>query len=408
VQAHAETDVPVRLEMVDLAAHDEQDQDAAIRRKSARLQAGLNLTEGPLLRAAWFKLGARRPPRLLVAIHHLVVDGVSWRVLLEDLETLCRPTASGQPARLPPKTTSFQAWARKLRDYAQSTTAHEELDYWLRQTIEGDSVPTRDFDRGEPTEATARVVSVELDAPTTQALLQDVPRAYQTQINDVLLTATALALAEWTGSRRAFLNLEGHGREDIASDTDLSRTVGWFTTMFAVCLDLGDASEPGDALKTVKEQVRRIPRHGIGYGALRYLGGNESAAALAQRPMPRVSFNYLGQFDATPAPGAVFRLASAFFGPMYSRRARRPFDVEINALVTEGRLRIDVSYSAKLYRRRTIQRFARGLFARLEEIIRHCTSPDAGGFTPSDFPEADMTQDELDALLSTLDNSDEP
>ena len=387
----------------DLSAVDEADQDAAMQQAAAELQARLDLARGPLLRIAWFNLGSRRPSRLLIAIHHLAVDGLSWRILLEDLDTLSQQARQGVTPRLPAKTTSFKQWAQRLAEYARCASLQPEKDHWLQAVpIEHSALPV-DFPGGAGTEGSTRRVSAILEAEDTRALLQQVPHAYGTQINDVLLSALGLTLTRWMGQPIVEIHLEGHGREQLFEDVDLARTVGWFATLFPVRLDLRGSAAPGEVLKSIKEQLRRLPSRGIGYGLLRYLAGDAAVAArLRARPQPEVVFNFLGQLDQTLSKACAFALVPEPAGPVRSARARRSHVLEINGWVADRRLRVDWLYSLNEYRHATIERLAQGFLETLRSLIHHCTSPGAGGYTPSDFPEAGLNQEELDGLIAKL------
>ena len=380
----------------------EEKQTSVMETAAAGLQASLNLSQGPLIRAALFNFGSRRPSRLLLAIHHLAVDEVSWRILLEDLQDICEQLQSGGMVKLPPKTTSFRRWAQELAEHAHSAPLEQEADYWLAvSSAESGPIPV-DLSGGTNIEASVRTVSVSLDAEDTFALLQKVPQAYNTQINDVLLSALGLALTSWIGQPEVRIDLEGHGREELFEGIDLSRTVGWFTTIFPVNLDLRGTVGPGEVLKSVKEQLRRIPQRGIGYGMLRYLRGDEDVAAqLRSPPQPEIIFNYLGQLDQA-APASPFVSLEGSIGPVHSPLARRSHLLSINSLVADGRLRLDWGYSEAVHRRRTIERLARNYIEALRSLIHHCTSAGAGGYTPSDFVEAGLDQDGLDRLISEL------
>ncbi len=392
---------------IDLSALPEQEQARAIEEKANELQASLDLVEGPLFRVAYFDLGAQRPGRLLIVVHHLVVDGVSWRILMEDIHTTYEQLVTGGSVKLPSKTTSFQYWARRLQQHAQSEKTRSELEYWrdvCRRPAMG--LPT-DFSAGENTEAASDTISVSLSKEETQALLQEVPAAYNTQITEVLLTALAKAFSRWIGSSRIRLELESHGREPLFDDVDLSRTVGWFTTLFPVHLDLTGAATPGDALTSVKEQLRQIPNHGIGYGLLRYLC-EESAVRESLRTIPdsEVSFNYLGRFDQfLPGQASPYALARESHGAERSARGRRKHVLDVTASVVQGTLMVRWSYSTNLHRRQTISALASGFLEELRSLIAHCQSPDAGGYTPSDFSDVELSQEEIEELISELDEN---
>ncbi|MFY0579911.1 condensation domain-containing protein [Cystobacter fuscus] len=297
---------PPRVEQVDVSGVPAELQAAELERRATRVQGSLRLEEGPLLRAVLFHLGAGRSGRLLLVLHHLVVDGVSWRILLEDLLTAYSRLAVGAAPELPPKTTSFQAWSRGLSEHARSEALEAERSWWLARPWSRVTRLPVDVSGGDNTEGLARSVSGSLTAEETRALLQDVPRAYHTQINDVLLTALAQAVGHWTGNPLVLVDVEGHGREELLAGLDVSRTVGWLTTYFPALLDLQEAKGPGEALRAVKEQLRAVPSKGMGYALLRHLVEPSPLVAL---PRAELSFNYLGQVDGALAEGGLLGLA---------------------------------------------------------------------------------------------------
>jgi amino acid adenylation domain-containing protein/non-ribosomal peptide synthase protein (TIGR01720 family) len=404
-QINALPDEVVPCTRVDLSALPEAEQRPAIEAAAAELQASLNLESGPLVRVALFDLGPNQLNRLLLVIHHLAVDGVSWRILLEDLHRAYQQVSYGETMKLPPKTTSFQGWAQQLSEYVQSAVLEQELDYWLVSSRFGVAPLPVDYPAGKNanTVASACNVSVSLSAEETRALLQDVPQAYNTQINDVLLTALVQTFAQWTGTGCLQVDLEGHGREEILEGVDLSRTVGWFTTVFPVLLDLTEASHPGEALKSVKEQLRRIPNRGMSYGLLRYLKEDTAIAEkLRALPQTEVSFNYLGQFDQLLSPDGMFALAKESSGSAYSLLGRRSHLLEIDGFVAEGQLQLDWTYSSNLHQRATVERLAEGFMASMRSLIAHCQSPESGSYTPSDFPFAKLGQKDIDKFIAKI------
>jgi amino acid adenylation domain-containing protein/non-ribosomal peptide synthase protein (TIGR01720 family) len=405
-QFHAVPDETPPFSQLDLSALSELEQRGQIEASAAEIQASLNLSEGPLLRVVLFDLGASKPSRLLLVIHHLVVDGISWRIFMEDLWTAYGQLSLGEGVQLPPKTTSFQRWAQRLTEYARSEALQHELDYWLGAS--GTRVfhlPT-DYTGGSNTVASTRIVSVSLSLEETRALLQEVPNAYRTLINDVLLTALAQAFAKWTGEQALLIDLEGHGREALFDDVDVSRTIGWFTTLFPVLLDLEGVTHPGEALKSVKEQLRRIPNRGIGYGALRYLSHDAQVVEKLQAlPRAEINFNYLGQFGYAASNPSPIRAAQESCGAMNSPRAHRSYLLELNGSISQGRFQLDWMYSENVHRSSTIEGLAQDFLEALQLLIAHCQSPEAGGYTPSDFSKAKLSQKALDRLIAKISQS---
>jgi amino acid adenylation domain-containing protein/non-ribosomal peptide synthase protein (TIGR01720 family) len=399
-QIDASPDDKVPFTQLDLSAVPEIEQESAILAVAAELQTSLDLSSGPLVRVALFELGSQKPSRLLIVIHHLAVDGVSWRILLEDLQAAYQQLSQGERIQLPPKTTSFKQWSQRLQAYAHSEEWRSEQNYWLSEFHKQVSPLPAENPEGRNTVADARTVSVELTQEETQTLLQQVPAAYQTQINEVLLTALVQAFKQWTGERSVLVELEGHGREEIFEDVDLSRTVGWFTTIFPVLLDIEGAADPGDALKAVKEQLRRIPNRGIGYGVLRYLSENQKITdQLQAQPQAQIRFNYLGQSDQVFQESSLFAPAPEASGSGRSLQGNRRYLLDINGIIAGGQLRLDWTYSQAVHRQVTVESFAQHFIEALRSLITHCQSPEAGIDPSSDFPRAKFSKQEIEAPL---------
>ncbi|NJL23450.1 MAG: hypothetical protein HC895_25750 [Leptolyngbyaceae cyanobacterium SM1_3_5] len=259
--------------------------------------------------------------------------------------------------------------------------------------------------------AEVETITVSLGVTQTRSLLQTVHAAYQTQISDLLLTALAQAIERWTGQPQLYVELEGHGRDSLSIDglsidslesIDLSRTVGWFTTLFPVWLNLSSASAPGASIKTIKEQLRSIPP-GFAFGLGRYLADVETQKQLRSIPRPTVRFNYLGQTDAVL--GSQFGIAPEAIGAIRSPRGGRDVLLEINGLVWSNQLHFNWSYSRAIHRKSTIETLANDFMTALQTLIDHCLSPTAGGYTPSDFPLMAIDQAELDILLADLEEA---
>ncbi|MGP1384409.1 MAG: amino acid adenylation domain-containing protein [Thainema sp.] len=413
-QAIHRDDATVQLTVVDGRSLSQPEYQEQIAFWAEKLQTSMNLATGPLVQAAWFDWGSQRSGRLLLVVHHLVIDGVSWRILLDDLQTVYHQLQQRQSVELPAKTTAFKQWAEQLTVYAQSPELQAKQTEW-QFVQEAEAALPVDDPAGQNAIATAQTVSVQLDAAATKALLQDVPQAYQTQINDVLLTALMQAIAPWIGRSSLLLELEGHGREDVGGQLDLSRTVGWFTAIFPVQLTLPTGNAAGAALMAIKEQLRHSGR-GIDYGVLRYLSSNHSArqdgqaevrSQFQQHPQPQLIFNYLGQFDSSLPETGLFDIAPESHGVSRDPQAERRHLIEINGRILAGQLQLDWTYSSQCHQRQTIERLAHSTLNKLRSLIEHCTAADAGGYTPSDFPQAQLSQTDLEQVLAQLAQTEE-
>ncbi|NBD17976.1 MAG: amino acid adenylation domain-containing protein [Cyanobacteria bacterium] len=390
---------------IDLSAFSSDQQNSAIATTATELHRSLNLSEGPLLRVAQFNLGPEKRDRLLITIHHLAVDGVSWRILLEDLQTVYQQLSDGKTVELPPKTTAFKDWSEQLKAHAQSVTCQQELDYWLTTLGNPISSLPIDHDKGANTFASADTVSATLSVEETQTLLQEIPTSYRTQIDEILLTAFVQSLLRWTGSSVLLLDLEGHGRETFSEALDISRTVGWFTTIFPVQLAIDPQSSVMEALKTIKEQLRQIPQQGMGYGLLHYLNDNSVIRQQLQAlPQAEMRLNYLGQFDPALSDSSLFTLAPEASGQARSPIAQRPYLLDITGWVAQQQLQLDWTYSRAVHDRRTIEQLADQFLKVLRSLIAESKSGQGGADTPSDFPKANLNQADLDKLLTRMTN----
>nr|WP_277622411.1 non-ribosomal peptide synthetase [Streptomyces sp. CB03238] len=395
IQEYADaSESTVTLAEADLADLPEDAQGEALDQAALAAQSSLDLTSGLLLAGVHARLGEGRKPRLFLTAHHLVMDGVSWRVVLDDLATAYARIARGEDAGLGARTSSYQDWARRLSDHTLSGGFDHEVPYWEGVDV-GTALP-RDG-RATNTFGSAAVASVSLDRAETKALLQQLPPVYRTQINDVLLTALARVLNRWASSP-VTIALEGHGREDLFEDIDLARTVGWFTTAFPVSLDVPE-QDWGTALKTVKELVRAIPNRGIGYGALRHLSAEDGPGrTLSDRPSPQISFNYLGQWDSSADTDGLIHGRQPGLGREQAPGLPRPHLIDIVAAVTDGTLKVDWIYSPGNHTPSTVEHLADDFLTALRELIGHCLLPDSGGATPSDFPLAGLDQSGVDRI----------
>ncbi|MEG0861061.1 MAG: amino acid adenylation domain-containing protein, partial [Pseudomonas sp.] len=371
------------------------DDAQALEAACEQVQRSLDLQQGPLLRALLATL-ADGSQRLLLVIHHLVVDGVSWRILFEDLQALYAQLDAGQALSLAQRTSSFQAWGERLQQYARST-GQAELGYWQAQLQDAPVDLPCDRPDGSLSGKFAGSVQRQLNPQLTRRLLQQAPAAYRTQVNDLLLTALARVISRWSEQSRVLIQMEGHGREELFDDIDLTRTVGWFTSLFPVCLSPQPRLE--DSIKVIKEQLRAIPNKGLGLGLLQYLGDDASRAQLRDLPQPRITFNYLGQFDSSfDDEQGLFVPAEEGSGSQQHAEAPLGNWLSIGSRVYGGELNMTWTFSRDLFDAATIERLAQAYCDELAELIEYCCTPEHGALTPSDVPLAGLSQEQLDAL----------
>ncbi len=400
---------PVPWEVVDLAHLGSGERRAAVEARAAALQAGLDLAAGPLVSAALFTTGATAAGRLLLVIHHLAVDGVSWRILMADLETLYHQAVAGEALVLPAKSSSYRQWAECLVRHAAAAEVAAEAAWWLDDRRSGRADLPLDHPEGLAAnrEDSAETVETALAADETEELLRQVPELYHTGIEDALLAALLRTVTRWTGEARLLVDLESHGRDLHFPELEVSRTVGWFTAIYPVLLDCGGRSDADGVLKVVKETLRRVPAGGTGYGLLRWLSPDAALRErMARLPAAPLSFNYLGQLDREAASSALFWLSPDPSGPSRSPRAQRRYPLEVVASVVAGRLEVRWSYSRNLHDETTIRQLADTFMAALRETLAAAESPDVGGYTPSDFADVDLDQAALDQILAQVGGDD--
>ncbi len=365
----------------------------AVEAKATDIQAGIDLENGPLVKAGLFRFADG--DHLLLAVHHAVVDGVSWRILMEDFALGYEQAGKSEEIRFPAKTDAYRTWSEQLAAYAKSPEMEKERAYW--QAVEQIAVPAlpKDLKADVTTQQDSESLFVRLTPEETELLLKRVHRAYNTEMNDILVTALGIAVRKWTGHERVRINLEGHGRESIGTDIDITRTVGWFTTKFPVVLEPETDRDLAYQIKQVKESLRRIPNKGLGYGVCRYLSKSEDGFVWGAEP--EINFNYLGQFDDDVNQDEI-GISSYSSGSPASDRQARSFVLDINGMVLEGALSLDLSYSRKQYRKETMEAFAQRLEQSLRELITHCAGKENTELTPSDVQFKGFTIAELEQI----------
>ncbi|MFG2290982.1 amino acid adenylation domain-containing protein [Streptomyces sp. NPDC048595] len=389
------------------------DRDAMLAEQIAAARARLRPEDGLMVQAVLLDEGEEQPGRLLLVIHHLAVDGVSWRILLPDLEAAWSAVAAGREVRLEPVGTSYRRWAKVLSEQARTAGRVGEMPLWAQQSAaDGAELGDRPLDPARDVHGSAGRLRVELPAAQTEAVLTRLPGAFHAEVNEVLLTGLAIALTDrmrrlgGTGSRTR-VELEGHGREQIAEGLDLSRTVGWFTSVFPVCLDTGEldwaevwngGASCGTALKRVKESLRGLPDHGIGYGLLRHLNP-QTATVLARGTTPPVGFNYLGRF--TTGTDGDWSMQAGSSGLTAAPETPLRHAVEVVSM-TEDRpegpvLVAEWTWAGELLSEDEVRHIADDWFRALGALATHAEQPEAGGRTPSEFPLVPLSQQEIEA-----------
>ncbi|MFF2076846.1 amino acid adenylation domain-containing protein [Kitasatospora sp. NPDC058162] len=391
--------------------------EQTLRAATAAARDRLSPEDGRMLQAVRFDAGPELPGQLLLVIHHLVVDGVTWRIVEEDLLAALAAAREGREPALPPVPTSFRRWAQRLTAEARTDRRAAELPFWQAALATPDPLlGDRPLDPAKDTYATGGALRVVLPAETTRALLTRVTAAHHAQVNDVLLTALALALGHWRGDAptgpdgAVLVSVEGHGREEVVEGVDLHRTAGWFTSVYPVRLAPGALSwsevtaagpELGRALGRVKEQLRAVPDNGIGYGLLRHLNP-ATAAVLAGCAEPQVEFNYLGRFqpEGVTAEDVLAGAEAITEGAADGLALARVLGLDATTVDTpQGPLLVaQWSWAAELLDGERVRALAEAWFTALRALAEHAGRPGAGGHTPSDFPLVSLGQDEVDRL----------
>lgn len=384
--------------------------DSRIDSIATTIQQEMKLETGPLVRLGLFHTGAG--DYLLIAIHHLVVDGVSWRILLEDLDRAYKQLSRGEDILLPSKTDSFKAYAEKLQIHAQrlfNTDSKETKDvrqYWNRigRTVVQPVPVDNDISQQQDIQSNLAAIDIHLDSAQTAVLLKDVHQVYSTTIDDILLAALAMALKRWAGLEHVCLSMEGHGRDTASfiEDIDINRTIGWFTVRYPVIIS-GEFLAPGDTIKHVKETLRRIPDNGIGYGLLK----ENSEHAKSFELQPEISFNYLGQIESVSSSGSssedrIFELSAIPVGLSISPHLESRFKLSIDSVVNDGCFSFTFRTNRLRYKPETIQTLAGMYKESLMEIISHCTGTTEKEITPSDLGAAELSIDQLEDIKDML------
>jgi amino acid adenylation domain-containing protein/non-ribosomal peptide synthase protein (TIGR01720 family) len=403
-QNRAAADAGLHFEIVDIAP--DSDIETAVASECERVQAGMDIQRGIMFRTALFKTAAGH--HLLLAVHHLVMDGISWRIILEDFAEGYKLAARNLPVVFTDKTDSFKDWARRLTEYASGEGGRDhysvlsEMDYWHGIVTSPNQPLPFDFETAEQARrfSDCNTVTVKLPAESTSLLLGDVHRAYNTHINDILLSALWRAVSRWTGQSTVMIDLEGHGREEIIEEIDINRTIGWFSTHFPVALT-GGGDDLAASIKNVKDTLRRIPNNGIGYGILKYLTPEEYKQNCDFSMQPPILFNYMGEFGQGSGErdmGMSPIKPAGAIGP----DVERIYPLDVLAMIAGKELSISFTYSVKEFKTAAIQELAGDYIIDLTAIVNHCCGKEDTEYTPTDFDYNGLSVEELDGLQDDL------
>ena len=377
------------LVVCNLSSYSYPEQLTEMQQKGEELKAAFLLESGLLFKACLFILGCSGA-RLLLAAHHIVIDAVSWRIILEDIYRLYTSGAGENNQKLPLKTDSFRNWCLALDDVADNMTDNEK-EYW--QTAAGTECSLRtDYDLGDDTISVCHTARMQLPQNETEHLLTVANKAYNTKAEDLLITSLAVTLRNFTEKDEIVIELEGHGRQVELNGINISRTVGWFTAMYPVVFNI-ESNDLQKQITSVKETLRKIPGNGIGFGVGRYTG-----KCLRDTMYRLVRFNFLGSFDEFD-DNDLFRISDEESGSDISGKNHLTCLLDINAFVKGKCLEISLTYSRNKFKDTVMKDFLLRWQTNLKDIIRHCASRQQTEFTPSDFDTLDLSQDELDLLF---------
>ncbi|BCJ96188.1 hypothetical protein acsn021_37570 [Anaerocolumna cellulosilytica] len=355
------------------------------------LKSSFNIENEVLIKACVFNLGLSENIMLITA-HHFVVDGVSWRIILEDINTMVRQINNGERIVLSSKTHSYQEWAKDIENYYIYKMG-EEQSYWKHVLSKEFSFPV-DYDLGEDTVDSSCTISVQMYEALTECLMTKANIPYNTETKDLLIVALLRTIKELSGSEDIVVELEGHGRDNISENVDVSRTIGWFTSLYPFYFKLKN-DNLSEQIKEVKEEIRKIPNKGIGFGVLKYLLKEIDEDEKINK---YVRFNFLGDFSAEDKNRPV-NLLKDQIGSDYDKRNKLTYILEINCFIVGGELNVLLTYSKNKFYEKTMKRYLDSFMNELTAIINHCCNSESMEFTPSDFDTLDITAEELDSLF---------
>lgn len=355
-------------EYINLAMLESKVARQELERHAQKFQESLNLS-GPLVKVILFEMPSGENQRILIVIHHLIIDGISWGILFEDLQTLLKEEGA---EKLGARTSSFLTWSNRLVQYAQTKELIQEVSYWSKFKKISTDIPI-DHNYGCYTNANSVKLTFTFSKEVTQKILKEIPKIYKTQINDVLLSAFILALQKWKPNGLV-INLDGHGREELFDDIDLSRTIGWFTAVYPVYFKPINDHNLEDTLRYVSKNLSDIPRHGVGYGILKYLSNDALVHdQLANIPDAKIGFNYFGQaFQSFFSDQSMFIRSEESIGDYRSSRSKPLYMLEINSYIVDNGFYFEWTYNNSFHTKETISNLLDRFITYIEEYAKLC------------------------------------
>lgn len=386
------------LERVNLGNIDFNLRHELMKKYANSCQASLNLNH-QLIKCIYFDMGDDEKGRLLMVVHHLIVDVVSWRFILEDLLLLCHQAISKEELRLPPKTTSYKEWAEKLFALPKGLSP-EEIQYWANISEKGSELPT-DYLLGIATEETAQTMTLTINEEITGHLINTLPQKAKLKINESLIAALNLALHDWVGEGNVIkVDLEGHGREeDLFDHVDVSKTIGWFTSMYPILLNLEGAGDISACINDTKNKLRLLPHRGLSYGVIKYLQDQQLLYPVESAPS-QILFNFLGKTDITAVQETLIQTSNDPTGHYRSLKNKMPYLLEFNLEISGGKLYIHAKYSKSKFLRETIQRLLNSWGVALDELVQLGANNGQAFISGIDYPKADFNSSEYNVLRS--------
>ncbi|MGE5398755.1 MAG: condensation domain-containing protein, partial [Ignavibacteriales bacterium] len=391
------------IEEISLTDSDEEEVRSGIKEAASKIQQGLNILHGPIIRIGYFHMNGHESDRLLIVIHHLIIDSISWRVLVEEMQVMFEQLSGNERPIIPEVGESFASWSHRLKEMSVSDKIKEDLAYWERLKNRTELQLPKDHNLGENIEGSSDTIAVELDRDYTHGLLHDIHAKYHTKTNEILIAGLFRVIKNWSGLREQLISLESHGREQFIEEIDTSKVTGWFTSLFPVLLEAGQTDDIESSIVSIKEQLRCIPNNGLSYGLLKYSGDEQIFEKMRGIPDPEICFNYLGQFDQLKSDKSIFDIDLGDRGNERGELNNRAFLLDISAFVVNGTLRVNFQYSTNYYKFSTIKKIAEDYVSEIKLIIEHCLNKDTCIYTPSDFTDVKLRQEQIDDIMSEID-----